>query len=402
MIKYIFLTVILAFSLLMPAVTQAREDITLLDSSTEVFFPSAIVFKVKAQSQSNITRIRLLYQVERMNYAHVVSEAWPDFVPSPKVETQWLWDMRKASIPAGTTIRYRWTIENQSGHELVTNSYTFQFQDLRYHWQKLTMDQVTLFWYKGSESFARGLLTACEQALNRLYQNTGTRLEKPVSIYIYANSQDLRAAMIFPREWTGGVAFPEFSTITIGVSTSQLNWGKRAVAHELGHMVIHQVTFSPYSASLPVWLNEGLAMYAEGETDTYLEALLRKAVSQGRLFSVRSLSSPFSAKPEDAYLSYAQSQSLVEFLIQNYGKDKILQLLYLLKEGNSCDEALSQVYEFDQAGLDKLWREYITSKTKSAPSSQNTPIKETSPCKILSNMPLTTTAALRGLRPALI
>lgn len=402
MSKYILLTVILALSLLIPAVTQAQENITLLDSSTEVLFPSAIVFKVKVQSQSNITRIRLLYQTERMNYAHVISEAWPDFVPSPKVETQWLWDMRKASLPPGATIRYWWTIEDQNGHKLVTNSNTFQFQDLRYSWQKLTMDQVTLFWYKGSESFANGLLTACEQALNRLYQDTGTRLERPVSIFIYANAQDLRAAMIFPREWTGGVAFPEFGTIAIGVSTSQLNWGKRAVAHELGHMVIHQVTFSPYGASLPVWLDEGLAMYAEGESDTYLEALLRKAVSQGRLFSVRSLSSPFSAKPEDAYLSYAQSQSLVEFLIQNYGKDKILQLLYLLKEGNSCDEALLQIYGFDQAGLDKLWQEYITNKTKGTPSSKNTSIKETPACKIVSSAPLISIDVLPSIRSALI
>jgi len=400
--KYIFLTVILALSLLIPAVTRAQENITLLDSSTEVLFPSAIVFKVKVQSQSNITRIRLLYQTERMNYAYVISEAWPDFVPSPKVETQWLWDMRKASLPVGATIRYWWTIEDQSGHKLVTNSNTFQFQDLRYSWQKLTMDQVTLFWYKGSESFASGLLTACEQALNRLYQDTGTRLERPVSIFIYANAQDLRAAMIFPREWTGGVAFPEFGTIAIGVSASQLNWGKRAVAHELGHMVIHQVTFSPYGASLPVWLNEGLAMYAEGESDAYLEALLRKAVSQGRLFSVRSLSSPFSAKPEDAYLSYAQSQSLVEFLIQNYGKDKILQLLYLLKEGNSCDEALLQIYGFDQAGLDKLWQEYIKNKTKGTPSSKNTSIKETPACKMVSSAPLISIDVLPSIRSALI
>ncbi|GAI54848.1 unnamed protein product, partial [marine sediment metagenome] len=31
----------------------------------------------------------------------------------------------------------------------------------------------------------------------------------------------------------------------------QLDWGKRALAHELGHLVTHQITFSPYGAILP-------------------------------------------------------------------------------------------------------------------------------------------------------
>jgi hypothetical protein len=184
--------------------------------------------------------------------------------------------------------------------------------------------------------------------------------------------------MIFPREWTGGVAFTEFGIIAIGVPTDQLDWGERALAHELGHMVTHQITFSPYGAILPTWLDEGLAMHAEGETDPYLKSTLEKALTQQKLISVRSLSSPFSAKQELAYISYAQSQSLVEFLIQKYGKDKMLQLLSLLKEGNTCDEALTEVYGFNQDGLDKLWREYIINQTKSQSGLEYVTLWETS------------------------
>lgn len=370
MIKYGLPLLALIISIGLPVSIKAEqktEQITLVESGTEIIFPTSLVFKVKAQSQTNITKIRLQYEVERMNYAPVISEAWPDFVPSSTVEARWNWDMRKATLPVGATVRYWWIIENQNGDRLISDKYTLQFQDTRYSWQNLAEDEISLFWYRGSLSFASELLAACNQALQRLYADTGARLERPVSVYIYASPQDLRAAMVFPREWTGGVAFPEFGIIAIGVPVNQLSWGKKAVAHELGHMVIHQVTFSPYGANLPVWLNEGLAMHAEGERDVYLELLLRKAAAEGKLFSVRSLSSPFSAKPEDAYLSYAQSQSLVEFLIQNYGKDKMLELLHLLKEGSSVDEALLSVYGFDQSGLDRLWKAYIMGKTEAAP-----------------------------------
>ncbi len=366
MLPFLGLIILIASPISITA-QQQTDQITLVESATETVFPSSLVFKVKVQSQTDITKIRLQYEVERMNYAPVISEAWPDFIPSPKVEARWSWDMRKAALPMGATIHYWWIIENQKGVNLITDKYTLQFQDTRYSWQNLTEGQISLFWYRGNQSFASELLAACSQALDRLYADTGARLERPVRIYIYASPQDLRAAMIFPREWTGGVAFPEFGIIAIGVPVNQLNWGKKAIAHELGHMVIHQVTFSPFGASLPVWLNEGLAMHAEGERDVSLDLLLRKAAAEGRLFSVRSLSSPFSARPEDAYLSYAQSQSLVEFLIQSYGKDKMLELLHLLKEGSSVDEALFSVYGFDQSVLDRLWKAYIMSKTGAAP-----------------------------------
>jgi len=112
-------------------------------------------------------------------------------------------------------------------------------------------------------------------------------------------------------------------------------------------------------------------MYAEGKPDPYLESVLQKAITQHKLISVRSLSSPFSAIPDEAYISYAESQSLIRFLIQNYGKDKMLQLLNLFKEGNTYDEALTQVYGFDQDGFDALWQKYITSQTQSQSESQH-------------------------------
>jgi hypothetical protein len=226
-------------------------------------------------------------------------------------------------------------------------------------------------------------MAACQQALERLAEDTGVHPEKPISLFIYASTTDLRGAMIFPQEWTGGVAFTEYGIIAIGVPPNELDWGKRALAHELGHMVTHQITFSPYGAVLPTWLDEGLAMHAEGEPDPYLQSVLEKAITQQKLISVRSLSSPFSAKPEQAYISYAESQSLVEFLIQNHGKDKMLRLLKLMKEGNSCDEALIEVYGFDQDGLDKLWRQYITNQTQSQPGFEYASQWETSPAVIL-------------------
>ena len=164
--------------------------------------------------------------------------------------------------------------------------------------------------------------------------------------------------MIFPQEWTGGVAFTRYGTIAIGISPGNLSWGRRAISHELTHLVIHQMTLNPYS-DLPTWLDEGLAMHSEGPLNPQFTSSLNRAIDEDNLISVQSLSSPFSAFTAESYLSYAQSYSLVEFLIREYGKDKMLELLRTFKEGSSYDGALEKVYGFDRNGLNTLWRDYV-------------------------------------------
>jgi hypothetical protein len=206
-------------------------------------------------------------------------------------------------------------------------------------------------------------MLSAQQALARLADGTGAELEKPVKLYIYAKAQDLRGAMIYPQEWTGGVAFTRYGIIAIGIASDNIHWGKRAVAHELTHLVIHQMTLNPYN-DLPTWLDEGLAMHTEGVLGLEYTAYLNKAIAEGSLISVRSLSSPFSAYAGQSYLSYAQSYSLIDFLISKYGQNKMLELLLIFRQGSSYDGALEKVYGFDMDGLDTLWQDYVTMSTQ--------------------------------------
>lgn len=218
---------------------------------------------------------------------------------------------------------------------------------------------MTLFWYTGGDSFAQALMGTCEQGLARLTQDIGAYPERPIKIYVYASSSDLKGAMVSSQEWTGGVAFMDFGIIAIEIPPGELEWGEGALVHELTHLVVRQATFGPYG-QLPLWLDEGLATYNEGELDPVLRSSLEGAISKDELISVRSLCSPFSAYPEKAYLSYAESYSIVEYLLDNYGQDKMADLLTLLSQGNTYDDALTAVYGFDIGGLDARWRATLT------------------------------------------
>ncbi|MEJ2488134.1 MAG: peptidase MA family metallohydrolase, partial [Anaerolineales bacterium] len=198
-------------------------------------------------------------------------------------------------------------------------------------------------------------------ALESLFELTGAEIEEVVRVYIYPSSDEMQTATLFAPDWSGGTAFAEYRTVLAGVSPDNLSWGREVVAHELTHVLIGVYTFSCVS-DVPIWLNEGLAMYAETSVGTSHDneyARLDEAVENNTLLTVREVSNLFSNDPDLARLSYAQSLSLVQFLIEEYGQENMLAFFGAFKEGDSQDQALNQVYGLDQDSLNDAWREWI-------------------------------------------
>ena len=360
--KTLLLATVLACLLTGLSPTAAQTDIELSQSSAQADFPYSIDFNLAVESPAEITDVRLHYIVDRETFVQVVSEVIIDITPGTIVDASWSWDMLKTGgMPPGTLVEYWWSIINANGQEYVTQHEQLSYDDDRYHWRSLTEGDISLYWYYGNDAFAQELMQAAQVAITKLAEDTGAALDEPVRVYIYASSTDLRGAMIYPQEWAGGVAYTRDNAIAIGISPQNMDWGKRAIVHELAHLVTHQMTSNPYS-SIPTWLNEGISMYAEGEMQPVYLSYLAMAVAQDSLFSVRSLASPFSADADKSYLSYAQSLSLVEFLIQEYGQEKIHSLLDVFRQGSTYDDAFISVYGFDMDGLNTLWREYAMEK----------------------------------------
>jgi hypothetical protein len=346
----------LLVGVVIPLRVQASSGLSVLGSSAEVNFPASITFNISAQSDRDITDIRLHYRVEHMAFARVTSEVYISFTPARSVTEKWVWDMRKTGgLPPGSSVDYWWTVKDAGANMAQTDVARINIEDGRYKWRSLTSGLLTLNWYSGDDAFAGKLMSVAQQALDGLLKDTGAALKEPVQMYIYASSQDLLGSMIYPQEWTGGVTFAEYGIIAIGIGPGDLEWGSRAITHELTHLVIHQVIFNPYGG-LPTWLDEGLAMHAEGAMEVTFAAALSQAEKSHSLISVRSLASPFSAYSNEAVLAYAESDSIVTFLIDKYGQGEMFDLLSTFAQGSSYDEALLKVYGFDMDGLDGLWR----------------------------------------------
>jgi hypothetical protein len=329
-----------------PSVTQ---------SSAAIAFPNTLTFNISTTSSADITDIRLHYVIERASLATVTSEVDIPFTAGKKADASWTLEMVKlGGLPTGTIIDYWWTVTDTTGGKADSAKSKVTFEDKRYTWKSIDDGLLTIYWYNGTDAFAGSLMTAAKDGLKRLADKTGATPEKPVRIYVYSGAQDMQGSLINPQEWTGGVNYPDYSIIVIGIAPSDLSWGVSAVAHELTHQIIGQVTSNPYGG-LPTWLDEGLAVNNEEPPAQDYPGIIAQGISANALITVRSLASPFSANGNQAYLSYAESYSIVKYLIDKYGEPKMLELLKTFHDGSTYDNALKKVYGFDMDGLNKEW-----------------------------------------------
>ena len=370
------LTLILILSLFsaLPAFASPQADVT--DDQATLSFPNAVTFSAKISSTANITSVVLEYGTDQLTCGEVIAKAFPQFNPGKTVNVDWTWEMRQSgSLPPGATIWWQWRYTDETGKESVSNRQTATWLDSEHNWKTTTADKLNLHYYSGDQAFAQDLLNAAKKGLDFNRTQSGLVAEAPIDLYIYANTSDLGDAILYEPSWTGGQAFPDHDIVILGISKSDIEWGRDAIVHELAHVLVGHQTFSCLG-SMPTWLVEGLAVYSEGELDAASQEQLDQAIKDDTLLSVRSLSAGFSEVPSKAYLSYSQSFSIVKFLIETYGQDKMTAFLTSLRDGAALDDALRDTYDFDIEGLEDAWRKGIGAATRSVsaePTAQPTP-----------------------------
>ncbi len=337
---------------------QAGNGISVSRSKFTNSFPQELLFEVDAQSNSKITQIALFVAFDGQSSS---SRQIPDFTPDNKVQASYSWDLSRGYVPPGVTGQYWWTIQDNSGAMLETSKQVFRVDDIAHQWKKISNDQLALYWYSGDNSFGSALFNRGVQAMKFLQQDTGVTVDHQIQIFIYGNRSDFFNALEpGASEWTGGRAFPEYAIVLIDVTPSNLDWGLGATTHELTHQVIHQKIQSPLGdLSMPHWMDEGLAVYYEtypGALDPQFAVPLKRAIQNDSLQQLRSLSGSFPADSTAANLSYAESYSVVDFIIRHYGREKLAQLLQGFKAGGFYDDIFNQVLGVDTDGLENQWR----------------------------------------------
>jgi len=182
--------------------------------------------------------------------------------------------------------------------------------------------------------------------------------EKKVFIY-YANTAETYRKLTGRPSWSGGAA--SLSERKIYVYKSDEAFG--ILAHELTH--IYFDSFFPAANPSPLWLSEGLATYIQSErgnsTPVWLAQNLKllEGGSGFKLADLVRIQDLQGADEDNVRLWYAQSYSVVRFLMKMKAGDAFYVFCKNLSAGKPPAQSLYQAYGMPynkMSSLEYAWR----------------------------------------------
>lgn len=347
--------VALAALLALTLVAPASAEVQATDPTATSPDPSAIQFSIQV-SGDPISEAILNYR--RFNPEGNIGGDVHAEVPSRgtgTVTAELPTNSANTYIPVGTRFSYSWTLRTEGGDTIETETQEFTFLDGRFEWQMLEDGGVRVYWY-ADPALAQSVMGAAASAVADMSDLLNVEITFPITVVLYGGGDDGLAAQQ-PR---GGV-YDEMSRtggtrvapdIVHVYDSLGLDW-EDITRHEVTHVITAQAGDGPFT-SMPSWLDEGLATYAQGNKGSRVTAV-EMAVASGDTLRLRNLAAPTN-RAELIELFYGQSWSTVEYLIGTYGEDQMAALLASIKAGNTIDQALEEVYGFDQDGLYNEWR----------------------------------------------
>lgn len=275
-------------------------------------------------------------------------------------------------VPAGSDIRWFWQLTSNDGTVIETDEEVFRYEDPRYEWQSIEEADLTIYYYE-QRGLAEDLLAAGIEAISEISALLQVELDFPVRVYMWAGTGDASGVERVQSE-----AFEE-TVITGGTRVladllhvfQPTRW---VVRHELTH-VLTKLAGEGGIGSLPSWLDEGTATYAEVDWRTRRGGAIAAAVANDAILNVRGMGSTTNL-PGTIDLFYGQSADLVSFLIDRFGPEQFAQLFDVFKDGSTVENALLETYGFGRDELDTRYRESLNLAPRGVVEDQSTVIED--------------------------
>lgn len=336
--------------------SQAADGVQVSANSGSFTFGESLEFELAATGEADIRDVVLHYTIGSDSPRN---RRIPEFRAGPSIQARHSEQVVRGQIPPMSQITWWWTLTDATGRVTETEPRTERYLDKRFDWQHTDGDDVVVWWYDAAPAFGAGVADQARTALADLAGRLGRPVDRPIHIVTYQSRGDMLGALIdrgdvFEARLStlGARVAPDILLLLAGDDNPELS---DVLRHELSHIVLHLRLGNEY-LDVPAWLDEGLAMFAEGELGADEAAGLRAATQDDRLLSLRSLTN-FPGRAELVPLAYAQSHDVVSWLIEGHGEASIGNLLDALASGRlSADEALQEVYGSDQLALYQAYR----------------------------------------------
>ena len=360
-LAFVSISLLLFLLQLVHTAFAAGDNIRVVSNEREVHFPDDVVFNLEVEGDSDIVEVRLYYRVPPSG---TWAYAYLNLTPSRHVETRFNLNVSGISyLPPGTELEYYYSIQSAQGSSLRTELRKFTYVDDRFQWRTTTTGPLTIFSHDLPRKRVEEVGREVERSLGHVAEVLQLSAVTPLRGIIYNSKAEAREAFPHQSKTTTdkgifqGFAFPDRGVfVGVGLHPS-------LIVHESTHLLLEQAVSSPV-AMIPAWVNEGFASYMEPRAAGYGRGSLRD--TDPSLMPLRHMYS-LPGRLEDIRYFYRKAESVVGYMIEDYGAESFRTFLGILNEGKVAEEALTAAYGFGTDELDRLW----SSSTHPAPASSS-------------------------------
>jgi len=135
---------------------------------------------------------------------------------------------------------------------------------------------------------------------------------------------------------------------------------RKMIYHEFTHALIRQLTHG----NCPIWLNEGLASYAEGLVEHRPKSFFTQYITKTSFIPFDKLPSGYSQIEDSrqANLVYREYYLLASFIIDKQGNSALRKILNSLGSGQSISDAITQATSMNMDQFAAAWHGYVKRK----------------------------------------
>jgi hypothetical protein len=223
-------------------------------------------------------------------------------------------------------------------------------------------DWLDLAYPKSIESRATSIVATSDEFKSELSSWFGQNILDRVEVRLARSQEDMNALAPIgspPPRYAVGVAYPALHLILISLrepKTAEATDVDEVLKHELVHVALWDATQGHH---VPLWFNEGLAVYASGESSFLRTRTLWDATLSKTILPLDELDRGFPEENQQVSIAYAESADFVRFLLRDEDRARFGSLIERVRKGAPFDRALSDAYGDSTRKLEYQWREEL-------------------------------------------
>ena len=232
-------------------------------------------------------------------------------------------------------------------------------------WTTEKSDHFVIYYQDAPREYVGDVLKASETYYNTITEELGfTRFdnfwtwEERAKIYLFKDRQEYQKNGGGP-EWSEAGA--NVVKREIQCYLYQENFFEDVLPHELGHLIFRE--FIGYKRKLPLWLDEGIAIYLEKKYRQERLFLAKILVTSVYFMPLSELEKVENGKVALPVVFYAEAASAIEFLLVRYGADRFVQFCRRLRDLRSDQDwttAFKETYSFSSLSkMEADWKGFL-------------------------------------------